>query len=177
MSLRGMMALVLVLPPLAGACESCSEPERTANVDALTVEVPDGWTVELTRKDPMEQLALRPPRPTVLCRVVVMRGKGDAPAPSPADFMEQSSQRFGGTEHAKMTLDSGIGTIEGKSLHDVRMPGDLQAIGDEARVEVYATEHGRAMVGAVIGWFRGEEEDQRLRDDCFDALETLRAAE
>lgn len=166
-------ALILGLLVPAG-CDGCSEPERTARVDGLTVDVPDDWTVELEREAPMEQLALRPSRPTVLCRVVVMRGKGEEPAPTPQDFIDRSRQRFGGTEQADMSLDSGIGRIEGKSLHEVRMPEDLKEMGDDARVEVYATEHDGAMVGAVIGWFFGEKEDQRLRDDCFDALETLR---
>ncbi|MFW5921331.1 MAG: hypothetical protein ACOCUS_05780 [Polyangiales bacterium] len=185
MRARATLALVL---SIAGACGSCDEPERSANVGALTLDVPDDWTAELQQKDPVEQLALRPPRPTVLCRVVVMRGKGDAPAPAPSDFITQTRRQFpGGTEHADMTLDSRIGTIEGKSLRDVEVPEELEELGDDLRLEVYATEHDGAMVGGVIGWFfYGEEErskipdelwPQRLRDDCVDALETLRTAD
>jgi len=169
-------AISVLLLSLLAACGSCNEPEQTATVASLVVNVPEDWTVELQRKDPVEQLALRPPRPTVLCRVIVMRGKGEQPAPTPAQFLASSKKRFGGTEHAKMSLDAPIGAIDGRSLHGVEMPEDLQAIGGDARVEVYATEHGDAMVGAVIGWFRGKPEDQHLRDECVGALETLRPA-
>lgn len=169
----GVLALALAF----GGCGSCEQPAQTANVHTLQVEVPRGWTTELKREEPVEQLALRPAKATVLCRVVVMHGEGELPAPTAESFVETSKRRFGGEEHAQGALDTGIGEIPGHFLRDVKMPEELESMGDDARIELYATDHGDAMVGAIIGWFRGESEDQRQRDACFDALETLSPAE
>lgn len=170
-------ATLAVLGLVLGACGSCEQPARTADVDELQVEVPQGWTTELSRKGPIEQLALRPPGATVLCRVVVMRGESGMHAPTAERFVETSRERFGGEEHAQGSLDTGLGEVPGHFLRDVKMPQELGSMGGDARIELYATDHGDAMVGAIIGWFRGETEDQRQRDACFDALETLAPAD